>query len=207
MQTLVKHQLINKSRRHTASYDLLSQESVSPVFRRFLAETNPENVPYFVAIITNQGGVIIKEDTKRYGHFKERLDRIAAAMDIPFWCYSATRAPAVKKQQQQQTSSKSSKQKKSSPQPQPPPSRMPIKEKDIYRKPECGMWHELMADVSRMGLKVDHSRSFYVGDAAGRKNDFSDSDREFAKALQLKFFTPEEFFINDNFSVNKSTKI
>lgn len=195
MRALVRHQTINKSKRHAAVYDLVNQESVSPVFRRFLKATNPENIPYFVAIISNQGGVIIKEDTKRYNHFKERLDHIAEALEIPFWCYAATRAQTVKKQPAAKNG------KGSSQQPAAP------KEKDIFRKPECGMWYELMADAESMGLQVDLERSFFVGDAAGRKNDFSDSDREFAKTLDLQFFTPEEFFINDNPLVNKSTKI
>ena len=32
------------------------------------------------------------------------------------------------------------------------------------------------------------------GDAAGRPDDFSDSDRAFAVATGLKFFTPEQLF-------------
>lgn len=52
--------------------------------------------------------------------------------------------------------------------------------------------------------KIDMSASFYCGDAAGRpdnwapkkKKDFSCSDRLFAKNLGLKFFTPEEHFLN-----------
>lgn len=43
---------------------------------------------------------------------------------------------------------------------------------------------------------VDYAKSFYVGDAAGRPGDWSDSDREFAKAIspQLKFHVPEALF-------------
>ena len=50
------------------------------------------------------------------------------------------------------------------------------------------------------------SESFYCGDAAGRtaewnfnpktKKDFSCSDRLFATNNGLKFYTPEEFFMN-----------
>lgn len=48
------------------------------------------------------------------------------------------------------------------------------------------------------------SESFYCGDAAGRpancepnkkKKDFSCSDRLFAMNLNLKFYTPEEYFL------------
>uniref|UniRef100_A0A0E0JIE2 PARP-type domain-containing protein n=1 Tax=Oryza punctata TaxID=4537 RepID=A0A0E0JIE2_ORYPU len=46
---------------------------------------------------------------------------------------------------------------------------------DPFRKPNTGI-------------------SFYVGDAAGRENDHSDADKEFAKAIGLKFHVPEEYF-------------
>jgi len=35
---------------------------------------------------------------------------------------------------------------------------------------------------------------FYVGDAAGRKDDWSDCDKEFAKNLNILFMVPEEIF-------------
>ena len=38
------------------------------------------------------------------------------------------------------------------------------------------------------------SRSFFVGDAAGRKGDFSDSDRVFAANAGLAFYVPEQAF-------------
>ena len=52
--------------------------------------------------------------------------------------------------------------------------------------------------------------SFYCGDAAGRrkdwmdkkKKDFSCSDRLFAMNLDLKFYTPEEYFLG-----HKPTKL
>ncbi|MES1921404.1 hypothetical protein MHBO_002935 [Bonamia ostreae] len=54
-------------------------------------------------------------------------------------------------------------------------------------------------------MPIDRTNSFYVGDAAGRiknwrkgKNaDFSVSDRKFAANLNVKFFTPEEFFLDE----------
>ena len=53
-------------------------------------------------------------------------------------------------------------------------------------------------------LDFDLNECIYVGDAAGRKksktykrNDFSDSDYKFAINCQFKFFTPEEFFLNE----------
>ncbi len=48
----------------------------------------------------------------------------------------------------------------------------------FYRKPNAGMWTEFLRLVG--GGPVDLSRSFFVGDAAGRPADFSACDRQFA---------------------------
>jgi len=42
--------------------------------------------------------------------------------------------------------------------------------------------------------KLHPERSFYVGDAAGDKGDWSDKDRVFAESLHMKFVRPEELF-------------
>ncbi|XP_057695043.1 bifunctional polynucleotide phosphatase/kinase [Corythoichthys intestinalis] len=73
----------------------------------------------------------------------------------------------------------------------------------IYRKPVVGMWTHL-CEKANDGVLVDNAQSFYVGDAAGRpenwapgkkKKDFSCSDRLFALNLGLLFHTPEEYFL------------
>ncbi|KAF1393755.1 hypothetical protein PFLUV_G00019310 [Perca fluviatilis] len=73
----------------------------------------------------------------------------------------------------------------------------------IYRKPVMGMWNHL-CDKANEGMTVDKTQSFYVGDAAGRpenwapgrkKKDFSCSDRLFALNIGLQFHTPEEYFL------------
>jgi bifunctional polynucleotide phosphatase/kinase len=56
-----------------------------------------------------------------------------------------------------------------------------------YRKPSIGMW-KLLTNNNE-GIEIDMKQSFYVGDAAGRKGDFSDSDLKFALNLGLKFYT------------------
>jgi bifunctional polynucleotide phosphatase/kinase len=45
--------------------------------------------------------------------------------------------------------------------------------------------------------KFKPENAFYVGDAAGRKNDWSDKDKLFAANLNVKFLTPEEIFPTD----------
>ncbi|XP_020888797.1 polynucleotide 3'-phosphatase ZDP isoform X1 [Arabidopsis lyrata subsp. lyrata] len=65
---------------------------------------------------------------------------------------------------------------------------------DFYRKPKAGMW-QLMKKHFNSGIAIDMDKSFYVGDAAGRKMDHSDADIKFAQASGLKFYTPEEYFI------------
>ncbi|XP_054664479.1 bifunctional polynucleotide phosphatase/kinase isoform X1 [Grus americana] len=73
----------------------------------------------------------------------------------------------------------------------------------IYRKPVLGMWDHL-CEKANGDVTVSVAKSLYVGDAAGRppnwapgrkKKDFSCSDRLFALNAELRFQTPEEFFL------------
>lgn len=72
---------------------------------------------------------------------------------------------------------------------------------DRYRKPSTGIFEDHVAPMLGPNTKT----IIYVGDAAGRDSDFSDSDRKLAYNIQLylnyiespnkiKFFTPEEYF-------------
>ncbi|XP_014773495.1 uncharacterized protein F21D5.5 isoform X1 [Octopus bimaculoides] len=73
----------------------------------------------------------------------------------------------------------------------------------VFRKPVNGMWVYLQ-DKENDNITIDHMKSFYVGDAAGRpdnwkhgkKKDFSCSDRLFAININVKFYTPEEYFLS-----------
>ncbi|KDP34772.1 hypothetical protein JCGZ_10552 [Jatropha curcas] len=67
------------------------------------------------------------------------------------------------------------------------------KVEDPFRKPKPGMWR-IMEKHFNSDISIDMDQSFYVGDAAGRINDHSDADSEFAKAIGLKFFVPEDYF-------------
>lgn len=60
---------------------------------------------------------------------------------------------------------------------------------DKFRKPAPGMWNSASG---RLG--ADAAESFFVGDAAGRPGDHSDSDLGFAKNAGLRFFTEDTFF-------------
>ncbi|KAI7739198.1 hypothetical protein M8C21_016173 [Ambrosia artemisiifolia] len=66
-------------------------------------------------------------------------------------------------------------------------------EVDPFRKPQPGMWR-IMEQHFNSGIAIDMDRSFYVGDAAGRKDDHSDADKKFAEKIGLKFYLPEEYF-------------
>ncbi|CAO3608788.1 unnamed protein product [Cunninghamella echinulata] len=76
--------------------------------------------------------------------------------------------------------------------------------KDVYRKPMKGMWDELVQEYN--DVEIDLKNSFYVGDAAGRpvgwkpnkKKDHSCVDRKFAANIDIKFYTPEKYFTNEN---------
>ena len=46
-----------------------------------------------------------------------------------------------------------------------------------YRKPRLGMWREFIDDYDLDVAGVDVSKSFFVGDAAGRPGDHSAADR------------------------------
>ncbi|CAI5519350.1 unnamed protein product, partial [Closterium sp. Naga37s-1] len=51
---------------------------------------------------------------------------------------------------------------------------------DLFRKPEGGLWH-LLCECGNEERQVEWESSFFVGDAAGRPQDHSDSDQVFAQ--------------------------
>jgi bifunctional polynucleotide phosphatase/kinase len=60
-------------------------------------------------------------------------------------------------------------------------------EKDNYRKPNTDMWNMFIKDKEIKNI-------IFVGDALGRPQDFSDSDRIFAENINAKIYSPEDFF-------------
>ena len=54
-----------------------------------------------------------------------------------------------------------------------------------------------MYDVLFKNNTINKSDSFFVGDALGRKIDFSDSDKMFADNIGIKCYSPEEIFFKE----------
>ena len=70
--------------------------------------------------------------------------------------------------------------------------------KDIY-KPNTAIFDAIIGNK-----KWDREKSYAIGDALGRKNDWSDCDKEFAIALNVSYMSPEDYFeINTNKKQNK----
>lgn len=58
---------------------------------------------------------------------------------------------------------------------------------DKYRKPQTGLWKL----IKKM---FDPDEAFYVGDAAGRRTDFDNSDKKWAEKVEIPFYLPEKIF-------------
>lgn len=79
--------------------------------------------------------------------------------------------------------------------------------KGYYRKPSTGMWDKalsLLPSMTETTVPVSSKKGqmkkikitgFYVGDAAGRSDDFACSDRMMAYNAGIPFYTPEEYFL------------
>lgn len=75
-------------------------------------------------------------------------------------------------------------------------------EDNLFRKPNIGIFEQFIFPKLKPKTKI-----YYIGDAAGRKKDFSDTDRKFSYNIHLflafknadisiQFLTPEEFFLD-----------
>lgn len=125
---------------------------------------------YLLVIFTNQGGVVANQVNKSYQNLTGRIDNILKEIEIPF-VFAATKRPKLNPASSKETHLK-------------------------FRKPQAGMWHELISQLKELDLELDLKNSFYCGDAAGRLKDFSDSDLSFAKNIGLQFYLPEDLFLS-----------
>lgn len=69
------------------------------------------------------------------------------------------------------------------------------REKNEY-KPNTNLFNKCINNNMHVlyNKEINKDKSFFVGDALGRKTDFSDSDKVFAENIGIKWFSPEEFF-------------
>ncbi len=68
---------------------------------------------------------------------------------------------------------------------------------DYYRKPLTGTYEFIKEYIKKSGSEVVRGKSFYCGDACGRKGDFSSSDLYYSHNNKLEFYTPEHIFLNE----------
>jgi bifunctional polynucleotide phosphatase/kinase len=70
-------------------------------------------------------------------------------------------------------------------------------DKKMY-KPNIDLYNEFFKLNGKNNNKISLCKSRFIGDALGRKGDFSDSDKIFAKNIGVKCMSPEEFFLHSN---------
>lgn len=130
-------------------------------------------IPTPIVIFTNQGAVIAQKTSRSYINFSGKLKLILETLEDEgvdmgkVWVYASPKKGAKYKGPHEDKFTE-------------------------MRKPRLGMFECLELDLK---TAVDKDKSVYVGDAAGRKGDFSDSDKQFAINCGVKFLTPEEYFV------------
>lgn len=181
-----------------------------------IIDSDPQAI---LVIFTNQGGVItVPSNSKSYHKFNARIQLIlddikkhkgSSKLLSRLWIYSSTKKPASSRKSIptgvkngkvtkltdfkgfNKTSDGSNKNKSQ------PVLLHPEDKFSQMRKPEIGLYTEFMQDFKqKTNVKVDKlCWQWYCGDAAGRKSDFSDSDKVFASKIGIPFRIPEEVFL------------
>lgn len=71
-------------------------------------------------------------------------------------------------------------------------------------KPNINFYNTFFQLNNREPKLISLKKSLFIGDAVGRTDDFSDSDKKFAENIGVKCITPEEAFLN-NFNDTSNT--
>lgn len=127
-----------------------------------------------IVIFTNQGGVVATKTSKSYNNFHGRIELILKELNNQgidlgkIWIYASPKKPAKYQGSNHE-------------------------QFDKMRKPNIGMFEEFIKEFGKD--KINLEESYFIGDAAGRKKDFSNSDLKFAENCKLQFKTPDEYFI------------
>lgn len=132
---------------------------------------------YLIAIFTNQGGMVATKTSKSYISFTRRVNQVykylnSKSMHFEPFIYVAPKYSSNKAV-----------------------FKCNGEMHGKMRKPNLGMWEEFCNHLSGLGYVVDKENSFFVGDAAGRKQDFLVSDKAFSCNIPLIFKVPEDFFL------------
>ncbi|KAG7813549.1 hypothetical protein KL921_001095 [Ogataea angusta] len=146
------------------SFDWKFKFDVPRIFTKLQAEN------YTIVIFSNQAAVVNAPDSKSLKILTTKMDDIFKHLEKPVIYYASTRKSRKEKSQHD------------------------VDLYTLFRKPNTGMFSQFLQDYQLTEEMLDRNSSFFVGDAAGRPVDFSDSDLKFAENLKLKFFTPEEYF-------------
>lgn len=155
-----------------------------------------------IVIFTNQGGVItVPQTAKSCQNFKNKISSILQDIKTKqdgtlllekLWLYAAPKKPASLFSKSSNKSKLKGRVTKSI--------GAPVLDQtslaslfETMRKPEVGMARQFETDLGRLGYE-GFIWKYYCGDAAGRDDDFSDSDKVFAKSLDLEFKYPDDVF-------------
>jgi polynucleotide 3'-phosphatase len=131
-----------------------------------------------IVIFSNQAGVLSdKRESKSMYHFLLKVKSILLDLNkhgigSKVWIYASTGQSALSKKKG-----------------------IDPKRFTKYRKPAVGMFEDFEKEYNNLKKEqLKNENVVFIGDAAGREGDFSDSDLKFAKNCRVEFRIPEDFF-------------
>lgn len=179
-----------------------------------------KNDPFaLIVIFTNQGGVLtVPRNSKSYHRFNMKINLILEDIKTHeggnellkrLWIYSSTKKPKLMNSKTISSASKQNKIDKLAhfknikicKKGNENSNIFTITVKDKFEemhKPGIGLYDEFMKDLQLKMNNVSTDKNcwkWYCGDAAGRRSDFSNSDKIFAERIPIPFKLPEDIFI------------